>query len=193
MKFIPWENVRIYYQMRSDVALCDIEALEVVRQKKILYARKDEIKHEQQENGSFLRNAIKDYLGDDSSEPLDIEYNCYGKPYLVGNPCYFSLSHSGELLVCAISDVEIGADCEKIHDLKFNVAGKVLNEEELTEYENISDEDKNSWMIRMWTIKEGIGKLLGTGIRTPKDLNKDDYLMYTEKIEDYWITVAKNK
>ncbi len=193
MEFIQWKDSRIYYQRRNEVVLCDCKYLEIVRQKKILYARKDEVKREQQENGSFLRNVMTDYFGSLPQEPLDVEYNCYGKPYLVGNPCYFSLSHSGDLLVCAVAGEEIGVDCEKLHELKQNIAGKILSEAELAEYEQVTEEEKNSRLIQMWTVKESIGKLLGTGIRTPKELNKEDYMLHTFWLGDSWVTAAKRK
>lgn len=193
MKSVLWENVRIYYEKRGEVSLCPDELLETVRQKKILYARKEEQKQQQRENGSFLRNVLKEYLGELPDGPMNLQYNCYGKPYLVGNPCFFSLSHSGDLLVCAVSEEEVGADCEKIHQLTQNLAKKVLNESELAEYEQLPNEQKNDWMIRTWTVKESISKLLGTGIRTPKNLRQEDYALTSFLLEDSWITAAKNR
>ena len=45
--------------------------------------------------------------------PLDIHTQAGGKPILGQGPC-FSLSHSGELVFCALSDEPVGADVQKL-------------------------------------------------------------------------------
>ena len=52
-------------------------------------------------------------------EPPDLPLDIYtlegGKPALRHGPC-FSLSHSGDLVFCAVSDAPVGADVEKLPD-----------------------------------------------------------------------------
>lgn len=191
MDKITKDGYVLYVARRGALDVCPVSLLEPVRQKKIAYAKNDDIRRELTENGSFLRAAIVDYLGGAGDAPLPIAYNCYGKPYLEGNACYFSLSHSNDLLICAIAGEEIGADAEQIRPLRFDLSGKILNEEELREYEALTD-GQDDYMIRKWTEKESIGKLLGTGFRTPKEYRREDFSMESIQLDAYWITVARN-
>ena len=46
----------------------------------------------------------------------DIFYNENRKPYVKNNPIYFNISHSGEYIVCVVSDKEIGVDIQEVYD-----------------------------------------------------------------------------
>lgn len=191
MQCFVWENITIYMEKRTRTELCPLSLLEPVRQKKIQYARTERQKKEQWENGAFLRQALADRLGVLPEEPLALCYNCYGKPYLESNACYFSLSHSEDLLVCAVSDEEIGADVEVCRPLKQDISRKILSSEDLEAYRLLPEEERNDWLIRVWTEKESIGKLLGTGIRTPKELERKEFALHSRKQDGAWLTVAK--
>lgn len=193
MQLFSWENITVYLEKRTQVELCPLSLLEPVRQKKVQYARNERQKREQWENGAFLRQALTAYFGTLSEEPLALCYNCYGKPYLEDRACYFSLSHSEELLVCAVSDEEIGADVEVCHPLKQDISRKILSDAEYEAYCRLTEEERNDWLIRVWTEKESLGKLLGTGIRTPKELDRTKFAIHTWKQDGAWLTVAKNR
>ncbi|MCB9498028.1 MAG: 4'-phosphopantetheinyl transferase superfamily protein [Erysipelotrichaceae bacterium] len=66
--------------------------------------------------------------------------------------CYFSLSHSGNLVAVAISDSPVGIDIQK-HVL-LNITPKlldlVLSKEEIIKYPHITNEK----LLEMWSIKE---------------------------------------
>jgi len=50
-------------------------------------------------------------------------YNAYGKPSLIHTPSiYFNISHSGDWVVCAINDYEVGIDVEKTENIDFDIA-----------------------------------------------------------------------
>lgn len=53
----------------------------------------------------------------------------HGKPYLAGLPLRFNLSHAGEMVLCAVSDQEIGCDVEYIPGLAA-VNGNASNAQE---------------------------------------------------------------
>ena len=61
-----------------------------------------------------------------------IHYGPKGKPYVKenrwnGKPFYYNLSHSGNLVACAISDAEVGIDVQECKDIGFlQMAGKDL-------------------------------------------------------------------
>ncbi len=51
--------------------------------------------------------------------------NHYGKPYLNGYPnYYFNISHSGEFVVCAISNNPVGIDIEQIKQIEYEEIAK---------------------------------------------------------------------
>ena len=92
------------------------------------------------------------------STPIKVEEN--GKPYLEGNPVYFNLSHSGNMVMCAISDMRVGCDIELMKKQpNLRVAKRFFAKEE---YESIKE---NSDFYRLWTLKESYVKLNGEGIK----------------------------
>ena len=120
--------------------------------------------------GAVLRFAIEDAT-EYNYDNLTVLTDKNGKPYIKNNPFYFSLSHSGDYAVCAISDTPIGVDIEQ--------------ERELTE--NFKKRFAES--ILEWTKKEAKGKLTGKGFFDTSDGN----FVYTHKHEDgYVITVCSD-
>ena len=63
----------------------------------------------------LLREWLADRL-DEQPERLRFIAGEWGKPALRDHPCHFSLSHSGERVMVAISDAEVGCDIERIDD-----------------------------------------------------------------------------
>lgn len=49
-----------------------------------------------------------------------------GKPYFAGHEAEFSLSHSGEWVVCALSDAPVGVDVERIRSVSERLWGRFL-------------------------------------------------------------------
>ena len=52
----------------------------------------------------------------------DIKLLPSGKPYIEGNPIYFSLSHSGEYAVCITENKPVGVDIQKLVNIKERTA-----------------------------------------------------------------------
>lgn len=108
-------------------------------------------------------------------EPLELvlDYGEKGKPYLREYPFYFNLSHSGEYVVCAVSDQEIGADIQQCVSVNAErLAGRFFSEEEcrgLSSYE--TEEEKRQFFFRLWARKEAYGKLIGEGIAGAVTMN----------------------
>ncbi len=120
---------------------------------------------------AVLRFAIEDsteYNYDDLTFSVDEK----GKPYVEGNMFYFSLSHSGDYAVCAISDSPIGIDIEKDIPLSKKIKKKFA--------ENTLD----------WTKKEAKGKLTGNGFF---DNTPDNFVYSHKKTDGYIITVCSDK
>lgn len=103
-----------------------------------------------------------------SGEPICLEYRYgeMGKPYLVNVPLYYNLSHSGDFVLCAVSEQEIGADIQEIRrgDV-MRVAERYFAEEELEKLQECHTEaEKSQFLFQLWTKKEAFGKLTGKGI-----------------------------
>lgn len=120
----------------------------------------------------------------------EFAYTEYGKPYLSDYPdVHFNISHSGEYVVCAVSDKPIGVDIQKISEYNSDVAKRVCNEKELEQIENSSD--KASEFTKLWTQKEAVFKMHGTGIASGDIKNcLDNYDVQSKRIEDYWMSIS---
>ncbi len=90
-----------------------------------------------------------------------IEFTSLGKPFASG--VEFSLSHTRGMIVCAVSDVSVGVDVEKVRPIPKYAVKKFMDENKLALYEGI--EDKDLFAIREWVIKESWLKDIGTGAR----------------------------
>ena len=117
-------------------------------------------------------------------------YGEHGKPYLKEFPnIHFNISHSGEYVVCCVSDKPIGIDIQKIGKYNPDVAKRVCNEKELKQIEESID--KASEFTKLWTQKEAVLKRDGTGFAN-KDVKNclEGEMAEVEKIGDYYLSVA---
>ena len=113
--------------------------------------------------GLLLDYALREY----GLYERDMEYgeNEHGKPFFKNRTdIKFSISHSGEYAVCAVSDREIGVDAEECGDTKnaLKIAEHYFTEREY-EYVKNSGDTKIAF-FRLWTRKESLLKAIGTGI-----------------------------
>ena len=112
--------------------------------------------------------------------PLMFEENEFGKPFFAKehplyNKLYFSLSHSGDLSVCALSDAAVGADVEFIRDKLPTHAKKMLSDDEKITFDVLSDEEKKRFFFESWVRKESYLKCIGTGLKIyPSKLSIDE-------------------
>ena len=98
------------------------------------------------------------------TDDCQLIYGPNGKPYLKNNAMHFSISHSGNYVILATADNEIGIDIEKINiypeDNYFkDVAVRYFTTQEL---EWMLQEKTNETFYYIWTAKESIMK--GTGL-----------------------------
>lgn len=88
-------------------------------------------------------------------------YNEYGKPYLPDGP-HFSISHCRHALAVACSDSPIGIDIESVRPLKTDLVHHTMSPDEADRI--LSSPHPAEEFICLWTQKEAVLKLLGTGI-----------------------------
>lgn len=86
-----------------------------------------------------------------------------GKPYFPHHPeLHFSLSHSGNLALCALADTPIGADLELVRPRKPGLPRYVLSDRERAWYEGRGSCWEDFYIL--WTLKEARVKCTGQGI-----------------------------
>jgi len=99
---------------------------------------------------------------------LSFEYRKNGKPYLTEpEDVYFNISHSGDMVICAIAPFEVGCDIEQIvsGSRTSKIAKRYFTGEE-QEFVD-SSPDRTAAFYRMWTLKESFMKVTGLGLALP--------------------------
>ena len=90
-------------------------------------------------------------------------YNEHGKPFLKEYPnLYFSISHCREAAGCFIADRPCGLDIEYIRNAKPDLVRHTMSPEETESI--FAAENPDIAFTRLWTQKEAVLKLIGTGI-----------------------------
>jgi len=87
----------------------------------------------------------------------------HGKPFLEkSSDIFFNLSHCKGLTACVVSDAENGIDAELIRPYSGSAAKRVFTENEMRFVSESEIPDEK--FFRLWTLKEAVGKAIGTGI-----------------------------
>ena len=105
-----------------------------------------------------VRNALSEISGI-RTEEIILSTDESGKPYAVNVDVQFSVSHSEDAVICAVSDKTIGIDIEKIRDIRIKTAERFATAREL---EYIGDDTVR--LFEIWTLKEAYFKCIGTGL-----------------------------
>lgn len=93
----------------------------------------------------------------------------YGKPYFqhVHPALFFNISHSGDYLVVAFSDQEVGVDIERIGNARMEVARRFFHPVEVDELEGTEEPLRTVLFFRLWSVKESFLKYVGSGLSAP--------------------------
>lgn len=115
-----------------------------------------------------------------------------GKPFFSDyKNIHFSLSHSGEMAMCAISDVNVGCDIEKVENARMSIAQRFYSKEEQTKLNQCeSSEIRNLLFYDIWTAKESYSKALGLGLKT--DFEKINSFSFASSIHRFDIQGYSN-
>lgn len=89
-----------------------------------------------------------------------------GQPYLSGCDLFVSISHSEDMVACAVSDAPVGIDIQKIRPISPALSRHLCTPEE-AEYAGTSLHR----LYEIWTGKEAWFKKQGTGITDLKSVN----------------------
>lgn len=115
-----------------------------------------------------------------------------GKPYLENSNIFYNISHKNKMVGLIISDSEVGLDIEYV-DTE-NIKRKSTLKYFFTEKERESITN-NEELLTLWTKKESYIKLNGGMLRDAigLDINNINVIYYTFKLDNYIITICKNK
>ncbi|MDO5141510.1 MAG: 4'-phosphopantetheinyl transferase superfamily protein [Eubacteriales bacterium] len=100
--------------------------------------------------------------------PLVLSIAEGGKPYLVSEPgIHFSLSHSSDWAVCAVSDHPVGVDIERCAPGRRDVATRFFHREEVRYLNTLLPSARDDAFYKLWTLKESFVKSTGRGLDLP--------------------------
>lgn len=103
-----------------------------------------------------------------SEEGYTLVRNEYGKPYFRDYPhFFFNISHSGDFLVYAFSDTEVGVDIERVNTARMAVAARFFHPVETRLLEQAAPEERDRLFFRYWSVKESFLKYTGKGLSRP--------------------------
>ena len=112
--------------------------------------------------GIVLMNALNTEGGSEAIH-WEICEDEYGKPYIPGrNDLFFNLSHSGDYVMCAVSDLPIGCDVQEIENKDCRmIANRFFHPNEAR-----AIGDDSLLFTRVWALKESFVKATGRGMST---------------------------
>jgi len=121
---------------------------------------------------TLLRCELAGIVGIGPSE-VGFEVGSHGKPRLakpdLQTPPHFNLSHSGELVVLAIAETEVGADVESIRPVPNaeKLAHRFFSPAERLAVFSLDGGARDRAFLRIWTQKESYLKATGLGVAMP--------------------------
>lgn len=125
-------------------------------------------------SGEMLcKKAVAEFCSvDEKAIVLKIGEN--GKPYVENFDVEFNVSHSGDIVVCAVSSRAVGIDVEKIRAINLSIAKRVCSQKELefifgrvptdSDFSLCDNEEILRRFFALWTKKEAYAKCTGKGI-----------------------------
>lgn len=121
-----------------------------------------------------------------------------GRPYLENSHLHISLSHSDQMVACAIGEHPVGIDIEKVRPMSLKICrhlcveaekAYLLSDSGLTENGECQDPNVLHRLFEIWTAKEAYFKKQGTGITDLKSVNVLPLERKTHNLENYILTI----
>ncbi len=145
----------------------------------------------------LARVALSNYLHC-SPNKISFSYTLSGKPYLEGNPIFFSLSHSDTMVACIVSATPVGIDIEKMKPVSQAIRERICTPTELEYLHSASTEEECLYrFFYLWTRKEVLFKIDGHLPRRDKETEvlrlRNGVTIETREERGYMISVATKK
>lgn len=132
-------------------------------------------------------------------EEIIFTENAGGKPFAKDLPIEYNISHSGELVVCAVSDSPIGVDIEKMRNIPDTVIRRVCTQREqaYVSEQALDAVQAQKRFFEIWTFKEAYFKCMGTGITDFHSIcffDCPDTLTHESRfLDDYALCIVQTK
>lgn len=142
------------------------------------------------------------YFYDTALSNLAIIKQAGGKPEVSGIAnVHIGISHSGKYIACAVGNSCVGIDVEKMRKPSERMMRKMFSESEKNSVLHLENFEKQAYAFtEIWTVKEALGKYLGTGLFGGDDLFDAESKcvqqgLYVKKfrLDDYCCTVISNE
>jgi len=115
----------------------------------------------------MMRRQISSRLGI-ANRDIALAYNAFGKPVLPHSEgIHFNVSHSGEWIVCAGDNREVGVDVEQVRPIDLNIAKRFFHPSEFAQLMAVEDHRRLELFFKLWTLKESYIKAIGKGLSRP--------------------------
>lgn len=139
-----------------------LKRLPAERQQKIHNMKQEKSRKQSMGAGLLLQKVLALY----HMEMSTLAVGEHGKPMVEG--LQFNLSHSGNLVICAVSNQAVGCDVEMIRKAPKGVAERYFSESEKEYLNQFCGEDYDTAFFRLWTMKESYVKMTGEGMSLPQ-------------------------
>lgn len=150
----------------------------------------------------LLQRLVGEVFTDVDTNSIEFEIGEHGKPSLRNHPeVCFNISHCSHAVACIVDTVPVGIDIECRGRYKHSLAAYCMSEKEMEWITEMGDDAANAEtdlrFTTLWTQKEALLKLIGTGIcddvKTVLEEYHDKVVFTTEVNESYVCTTARYK
>lgn len=100
-----------------------------------------------------------------------------------GKEIYFNIAHADNMVICAVSDSEVGCDVENKNCDGLQIAERFFAHNEYEYLKCVGKECVSKEFLRIWTLKEAFVKSLGDGLQFPFD--KVSFVDENNRFYDY--------
>jgi len=149
-----------------------LQRLPLERQQRIHNMKQEKSRKQSMGVGLLLQKVLALYHMQDSQ----VLVGEHGKPMIDG--LEFSLSHSGNLVACAVSHEPVGCDVEEVRKAPERVAERYFSCGEQEYLSQFAEEEYDRAFFRLWTMKESYVKMTGEGMGVPME-------QYEVVVDDY--------
>jgi len=122
----------------------------------------------------LIRLLLSQYLNQ-KPEAIIFSTSDTGKPFILDAELQYNISHSNDLLLCAIStDAHLGVDIQQIYEIKplDRIIKKILSPLEIQLIETIPSNEYLNHFFTIWAAKEAFLKASGEGFyRSPNQFS----------------------
>lgn len=127
---------------------------------------------------------------------LCISNNAQGRPTVSPHltevfepPLFVSIAHKDSMALAMAADGPVGVDIEKIESRSEEFLRLVMSEEEIA---RLPEEERDTWVTRVWVAKESVAKRAGTGLEgRPKHFALQEIKGEKIRINEQWVTTRQ--